>query len=110
MAPLCPRDHCLWGAVDETYIRMKRQWYHLYQAVDSTGATLDFMLSPARDADAAQRFSRNVPGAGHMAIPRVITVDQNPTYPSAFEALQQERSLPETCLLRRCKYFNNVIE
>jgi|SRR5688572_19059936 IS6 family transposase len=73
--------------------------------VDSTGATLDFMLSPARDADAAQRFSRKVPGAGHTATPRVITVDQNPARPSAFEALQQERPLPETCPLRRCKVF-----
>jgi len=32
--------------VDETYIRIKKHWYYLYRAVDSTGATLDFMLSP----------------------------------------------------------------
>ena len=25
-------------------------------------------------------------------------------------SLQQERLLPETCLLRRCKYLNNVVE
>ena len=31
-------------------------------------------------------------------------------YPLAFEALQQERLLPETCLLRPCTYLNNVIE
>jgi transposase, IS6 family len=96
--------------VDETYIKIKRQWYYLYRAVDSTGATLDFMLSPTRDADAAQRFFRKVLGARHTATPRVITVDQNPAYPPAFEALQQERLLPEACLLRRCKYLNNVIE
>jgi IS6 family transposase len=96
--------------VDETYIKIKRQWYYLYRAVDSTGATLDFMLSPARDADAAQRFFRKALGARHTATPRVITVDQNPAYPPAFGALQQERLLPETCLLRRCKHLNNVIE
>jgi transposase, IS6 family len=68
------------------------------------------MLSPARDADAAQRFFRKVLGARHTATPRVITVDQNPAYPLAFEAIEQERLLPEACLLRRCKYLNNVIE
>jgi transposase, IS6 family len=67
--------------VDETYIKIKRQWYYLYRAVDSTGATLDFMLSPTRDADAAERFFRKVLAARHTATPRVRTVDQNPAYP-----------------------------
>jgi IS6 family transposase len=35
---------------DETYIKIKKQWYDLYRAVDSTGATLDFMFSATRDA------------------------------------------------------------
>ena len=30
--------------VDETYIRVKGQWRYLYRAVDSSGATLDFLL------------------------------------------------------------------
>jgi transposase, IS6 family len=29
--------------VDETYIKIKKEWYYLYRAVDSTGAPLDFM-------------------------------------------------------------------
>jgi IS6 family transposase len=44
--------------VDETYIKIKKHWYYLHRAVDSTGATLDFMLSATRDADAAERFFR----------------------------------------------------
>ncbi len=28
--------------VDETYIKVKKQWCSLYRAVDSTGATLDY--------------------------------------------------------------------
>jgi transposase, IS6 family len=96
--------------VDETYIRIKKHWYYLYRAVDSTGATLDFMLSATRDANAAERFFRQVLQASHTINPRVITVDQNAAYPPAFEALQQESLLPETCLLRQCKYLNNIIE
>jgi IS6 family transposase len=96
--------------VDETCIKIKKQWSYLYRAVDSTGATLDFMLSATRDADAAERFFRQVLQAAHTNIPRVITVDKNPTYPVAFEALQRDGTLPETCLLRQCKYLNNMVE
>ena len=33
--------------VDETYIRVKDKWTYLYRAVDSTGASIDFL--PAAD-------------------------------------------------------------
>jgi transposase-like protein len=96
--------------VDETYIKIKKQWHYLYRAVDSMGATLDFMLSATRDADAAERFFRQVLQASHARTPRVITVDKNAAYPPAFEALQQEGILPAPCVLRQCKYLNNVVE
>jgi transposase-like protein len=96
--------------VDETYIKIKKRWYDICRAVDSTGATLDFMLSPTRDAEAAERFLRQVLQASHTCTPRGITVDKNAAYPQAFEALQHDGTLPETCLLRHCKYLNNVVE
>ena len=68
------------------------------------------MLSATRDADAAERFFRKVLQASHVLTPRMITVDRNAAYPPAFDALQQDSTLPETCLLRRCKYLNNVVE
>ena len=42
--------------VDETYIRVKGKWTYLYRAVDSAGASIDFLLSARRDAAAARRF------------------------------------------------------
>ena len=39
--------------VDETYLRVAGKWTYLYRAVDSTGATIDFLLSARRDAAAA---------------------------------------------------------
>jgi transposase-like protein len=101
--------------VDETYIKIKKQWYYLYRAVDSTGATLDFMLSVSmlsvsRDADAAEQFFRKVLDARHTTPPRVLTVDQNAAYPPAYDALQRDSTLPDTCLLRQCKSLNNVAE
>jgi transposase-like protein len=44
--------------VDETYIRVKGRWCYLYRAIDSTGATIDFLLLAVRDADAAKRLFR----------------------------------------------------
>src|SRR5690348_1999731 len=42
--------------VDETSIKIKGTWTSLYRAVDSEGNTLEFFLSPTRDAEAAKRF------------------------------------------------------
>src|SRR4028119_408897 len=60
--------------VDETYIKVKGQWKYLYRAVDSSGNTLDFMLSAKRDARAAERFFRKTLSASHTQAPRVINV------------------------------------
>ena len=67
--------------VDETYVRVKGKWVYLYRAVDSTGATIDFLLSTHRDAAAAKRFfQRALRAPGHPR-PRVIKVGGNPSYP-----------------------------
>src|SRR5436305_12636138 len=39
--------------VDETYLRVAGKWTYLYRAVDSTGDTIDLLLSPKRDPAAA---------------------------------------------------------
>jgi transposase, IS6 family len=96
--------------VDATYITIKKPWHDLYRAVDSAGATLDFMLSATRDADAAERFFREVLQASHTCTPRVITVDKNAAYPLAFDTLQHDGTLPKMCLLRQGQYLNNMVE
>src|ERR1700722_5993665 len=42
--------------VDETYIKVKGQWKHLYRAVDKDGNTIDFLLRAHRDKAAARRY------------------------------------------------------
>jgi transposase, IS6 family len=58
--------------VDETYIKVKKQWMYLYRAVDSEGSTLDFFLSATRDATAAKEFLLKTLTASHTSSPRVI--------------------------------------
>jgi transposase, IS6 family len=68
------------------------------------------MLSATWDAEAAEQFCRQALRANHPVPPRVITVDKHAAYPAAFEVLQHERTLPETCLLRPCQSLNNMVE
>jgi transposase, IS6 family len=96
--------------VDETYIKIKGAWKYLYRAVDSTGQTIDFMLSAKRDAKAAKRFFRKILKAASHSSPRVINVDKNPAYPLAGEQLKEEGTLPNRTQLRQRKYLNNLIE
>ena len=96
--------------IDETYIRIKGQDRYLYRAVDSTGQTIEFLLTAKRDAAAAKRFLVKVIEASGNAMPRVMNVDKNPAYPAAVEALKAEGTLPRRVHLRQCKYLNNVIE
>jgi transposase, IS6 family len=39
-----------WWRVDETYVKVKKAWMYPYRAVDSQRNTLEFLLSPRRDA------------------------------------------------------------
>jgi IS6 family transposase len=85
-------------------------WMYLYRALDSAGNTLDFLLSATRDAQAAKRFFSKTLAAPHTFAPRVITVDKNAAYPKAFNQLQVEGILPQSCTLRQSKYLNHLVE
>jgi len=95
---------------DETYIKVKGKDQYLYRAVDSTGQTIDFLLTAKRDAAAAKRFFRKALRSPANPVPRVINVDKNPAYPAAVEALKEEGVLPRRVRLRQCKFLNNVVE
>jgi len=99
--------------VDETYIKIKGEWMYLYRAVDSDGNTVEFMLSPQRNAVSAGyppgAFFRKALRARHTVPPRVINVDRNPanpanpanpTYPKAVGKLKMNDTLPKCCTLR----------
>jgi len=96
--------------VDETYIRVKGKWVYLYRAVDSTGATIDFLLSAKRDAAAAERFLAKALGGENHPAPRVINTDEHAGYPPAIVRLKAEEALEENCRHRPVQYLNNVLE
>ncbi len=121
--------------VDETYIKVKKVWPYLYRAVDSQGNTLEFLLNPRRDAEAAKRFFEKAlhstaasapeePSFEEQAAlpparadpnplksaPRVINTDKNAAYPKAIAEFKAAGLLAEQVELRQVKYLNNLIE
>src|SRR5208283_3703662 len=83
--------------VDETYIRVKGKWRYLYRAVDSSGATLDFLLSAKQDAAAAKRFLAKAFSRANHPTPRVINTDKHGAYPPAIVQLKDAGVLSENC-------------
>ena len=96
--------------LDETYVKVGKEWKYLYRAVDKEGATIEFMLSAKRDVCAAKRFCTKLMRADHRRLPFTIGTDKHASYPEAFATSVREKVLPPDCKLRRVKYFNNVIE
>jgi transposase-like protein len=96
--------------VDETYVRVKGRWCYLYRAIDSKGATIDFLLSAFRDADAAKRLFRKALSDRSHPQPRVINTDLAPIYSSAVPDSKKEGTLRERCRHRAAQYLNNILE
>jgi len=96
--------------LDETYIKVKGEERFLYRAVDSTGQTIDFLLTAQRDAAAAKRFFRRALANPGNRMPRVINVDKNRAYPVAVGELKEQGTIRRRCRLRQCKYLNNIVE
>ena len=96
--------------VDETYVKVKVTWRYLYRAIDSAGATIDFLLSSRRDADAAKRLFRKALRDPWHPQPRVINTDLAPIYASAIPTIKKEDLLRERCRHRPVQYLNNIIE
>nr|WP_092780642.1 IS6 family transposase [Jannaschia pohangensis] len=97
--------------MDETYIRVKREWVYLYRAVDKFGKTLDFMLSKRRNKPAATRFfARALEMNG---LPRKIVIDRsgaNTAGITAINRMLKSFGCPIPIEMIRIKYLNNMVE
>ena len=75
------------------------------------GNTIDFYLSPTRNAKAAKRFlGKALNGLKDWEKSEVINTDKAPTYGMAISELKAEGKCPEETVHRQVKYLNNVVE
>jgi len=91
-------------------LRVKGRWCYLYRAIDSTGATIDFLLSALRDAAAAQRLFRKALSDPSHPQPRVMNTDKAALYGSALAAVKERGTLRRRCRHRPVQYLNNILE
>ena len=96
--------------VDETYVRVKGRWCYLYRAVDSTGATIDFVLSGLRDAATAKRLCRKALTDPSHPQPCVINTEQARLYGATISGVKQEGILRRRCRHRPVQYLDNILE
>jgi putative transposase len=90
--------------VDETYIKIKKEQFYLYRAIDKFGNLVDVRLSKTRDLAAAETFFKKmVETVGHK--PKQVTTDKHDSYPKAIRKI-----LGKKVKHRTSKYKNNVIE
>ena len=92
--------------MDETYIKIKGQWYYLYRAVDKIGQTIDFLLTEHRDQEAALRFLKKA--IRRHGVPEKITIDGSAANEAAIKRYNEEHGT--TIEIRQIKYLNNMVE
>ena len=95
---------------EETESKGKGKDRSLYRAVDSTGPTMDCLLTAQRDKAAAQRFLQRALRDSAQVRPRVIHVDQKAASPAAVQERKAEGVLSRRCRLRPCQFLNNIVE
>jgi transposase-like protein len=102
------RKHPVWVSwrMDETYIKVKGQWYYLYRAVDKHGQTLDFLLTEHRDPEAALRFLKKA--IRRNGLPETVTLDGSEANEAAIKRYNEEHGT--TIIIRQVKYLNNIVE
>ena len=71
---------------------------YYYRAIDKDGHTIDFYLSPIRNAKAAKRFlGKSIKGLNDWAFPQKLNTDKAFAYAAAIQELKQEgKPPPET--------------
>jgi putative transposase len=92
--------------MDETYVRIKGKWAYLYRAVDTEGHTIDFLLTPTRDRDAAEAFLYKA--IRRQGLPEKITIDKSGSNTAAIKRYNQTHKT--AIVIRHSKYLNNIVE
>src|SRR5829696_8522864 len=92
--------------LDETYVKIKGTWAYLYRAVDTEGQTIDFLLTPQRDRDAAAAFLHKA--IRTQGLPEKITIDQRGSNTAAI--MLYNRTHQTAMVMRHAKYVHNLVE
>jgi len=91
---------------DETSIKVQGQWRSLSRAVDTMGQTIDFLLTEARDEQAATRFLTQA--IRRNGVPEKLTIDGSVAHEAAIKSSNAGHGT--TIAIRKSKYLQNIVE
>ncbi|WP_040757900.1 IS6 family transposase [Vibrio scophthalmi] len=99
--------------MDETYIKIKGEWWYYYRAVDKFGDVVDFYLSKERDEKAAQAFLRKAICTN--SLPDKVVIDKSGANALALHNMNVSLWLSVVFMLSLIevvdvKYLNNIVE
>ena len=99
--------------MDETYVKIKGEWWYYYRAVDKNGDIVDFYLSKNRDQQAATAFFKKAIGSN--GLPEKVVIDKSGANRSALEYFNMlfciAMLLPLLGIeILDVKYLNNIVE
>ncbi|WP_256896580.1 IS6 family transposase [Vibrio alginolyticus] len=99
--------------MDETYIKVKGEWFYYYRAVDKFGHVVDYYLSPNRDEAAAKAFLNKA--LAQNGLPEKVVIDGSKSNYAALDALNVQLWLTGYFMLSLVeildiKYLNNIVE
>ena len=92
--------------LDETYVKIKGKSAYLYRAVDKEGQTIDFLLTPTRDRDAAEAFLHKA--IRTQGLPEKITIDKRGSNTAAIT--HYNKTHKTAIVIRHSQYLNNLVE
>jgi transposase-like protein len=92
--------------LDETYVKIKGEWAYLYRAVSKEGDTIDFLLTPTRDRDAAEAFLHKA--IRSQGLPEKITIDKSGANTAAIT--HYNKTHKTAIVIRQSKSLNNIVE
>jgi transposase-like protein len=92
--------------LDETYVKIKGKLAYLYRAVDKEGQTIDFLLTPNRDRDAAEAFLHKA--IRTQRLPEKITIDKSGSNTAAIQ--HYNKTHKAAIVIRHSKYLNSLVE
>ena len=92
--------------MDETYIKVKGEWRHLYRALDKSGQTIDFLLTEQRYEQAALHFLTKA--IHRHGIPETITIDGSEANAAAIRRYNAEHGT--ALIIRPVKSLHHIIE
>jgi putative transposase len=92
--------------LDETYVKIKGKAAYFYRAVDKEGPTIDLLLTPTRERDAAEAFLHKA--IRTQGLPEKITIEKSGANTAAITHYNQTHQT--AIVIRHCTYLNNLVE